>query len=378
MEQKQNKTFNEIINGEEFSLKDLFSILKYSAFALKKVIFSLFIIAIIFSLFLYYSQSNEFESEATVLIDQSGGNQSLGNNSLSSLLGINTVSIGNEGNLFGPDMYEDIIKSDAFLSDLVESKILFDKKNNKIISLVEYFKLNPPKRKYFNFEKNAESATKNFVLVDSLIHSSNISDSSLYFLNKIPPIVELSSETSNTMSIIKDRIKLTIKGKKLNIHVTMPNQNLSANLCKVVLDKIINYVTKYKTTKQRENMIFLENRYLEAKQKYINAQNNLANYKDMNNGLIFQSAQTREQLLTNELNLSFNIYNQFALQLEQTKFELKKEMPFFIVTDPIKLPGNNKEKMFVIILKSIFISLFLSFILVIFKTVNPTINHARN
>ena len=51
----------------------------------------------------------------------------------------------------------------------------------------------------------------------------------------------------------------------------------------------------------------------------------------------------REQVLQNEMNLAFSVYNQFAIQVEQAKIELKKESPIFSTLNPIEIPSSKSE-----------------------------------
>jgi hypothetical protein len=216
------------------------------------------------------------------------------------------------------------------------------------------------KNKFYNNDNFWETSIDN-----------NDSIKSLYFTNKVPPIVEIPGEIKSASSDLKQRIKLEIKGKRLTVHIKMPEEKLSANLCKLVLEKIINYVYIYKTNRQRENIHYLEQNYNIAKAKYSTAQLALANFKDQNIGLIFQSTQTREQVLNNELNLAFNLYNQFSVQLEQARFDYKKEQPLFIVTDPVKLLGNSNKSYIIMLLKYFLIFILFSFTSVFYRILNP-------
>jgi hypothetical protein len=280
-------------------------------------------------------------------------------------------------------MYEEIVKSDAFLNELAETKYIYDEKSDKTQTISQYFTDYDKKgylvktyffTKFRSININKTRDKKDFKNADNFWKTTvDINDSakSLYFSNKVPPIVEIPAEISNAAGILKQRIKLEIKGKRLTVRIKMPDENLSANLCKLVLEKIINYVSIYKTNRQRENINYLEKNYNLAKSKYITAQLSLADYKDQNIGIIFQSSQTREQLLINELNLAFNLYNQFSIQLEQAKFDYKKEQPLFIVTDPVKILGNSNNSYLIILLKYFLIFILFVFASVFYRILNP-------
>jgi uncharacterized protein involved in exopolysaccharide biosynthesis len=142
-----------------------------------------------------------------------------------------------------------------------------------------------------------------------------------------------------------------------------------------VLEKLINYITLYKTNKIQTNLIYLEKRYAESEIKYKIAQQNLASFKDRNLGLIFQSNQAAEQTLNNELNVAFNIFNQFSIQLEQARVDLKKETPMFTILEPISIQNTPSEPTLTTLLIKYFLGGIASFIVVlIFQLVKPVLN----
>ena len=121
---------------------------------------------------------------------------------------------------------------------------------------------------------------------------------------------------------------------------------------------------------ERDNINYLQNRFDESELKYKQSQLKLANFKDNSLGLIFQSVQTREQVYTNELTINFNVYSQFAMQLEQAKIDLKKETPLFSVIEPITIPTSNSEPLFIkLFIKYLFVSFALSFIFIIYSII---------
>lgn len=374
MEEKKIKNIKDIINGQEFSIADLMKIFKSVIILQKKYLLVLLCFFVFGSIFHFWIQKVEFQSEATVLIEQ---NTPTNAGAIAGLLGISGNNFGQiSDNIFGPEMYEDIVKSDAFLNELANTKFLYDETSAKSKTLSQYFneydKKNYLEKTNFGSKIISTKSNKHKIYFNTSNGNSDTSFwyKSLYFSNKVPPIVEVPNDILKASEDLKERIKLEIKGKKIIVKVTMPEEELSANLCKLVLEKIINYVSVYKTNRQRDNIFYLEKNYNEAKLKYTTAQLALANYKDKNFGIIFQSSQTREQILYNELNLAFNLYNQFSIQLEQAKFDYKKEQPLFIVTDPIKLLGNSNKSFLILLLKYLLVYSLFAFAYVFYKIIN--------
>ncbi len=352
MDNKEKRLSN-LLKQDEFYLADLFKIAFDAVRKSKKIVIGLLICIILLFTLDYIISPFEFESKATVMVEQQSSTNS---NSLSSLLGLSNNMSSSSGNGdLGPGMYSELFKSQVFLNEIIQTKFLISEDSKDSITLEQYFsngenlsfyqKIKNPSSFFSQSETKKESKKINkdqrqsiITNLDSaLIIKKNISPE-LIFSNQIPPIVQIDEKKSAVIGIIKKRIRLEIKDKNVIVYTKMPNAFLSAIVGKMVLENLLNYITAFKTHKQLTQIEFLERRVNESEEKYKRAQKNFAGYKDNTLGVILQSAQTREQILNNELSIAFNIYNQFAVQLEQAKVGLKKETPSFSILEPITIP----------------------------------------
>ena len=296
---------------------------------------------------------DEYLGEVVVLTEN-GSSSSInlaGLNELSGLLGGNVNN--NSNGIMNSEMYQSIIESQPFLSELVSTKFRDSKNRYKYLTLQEYFK-NGEKRNFISnmvsylyeipdfiqslFRRESKSGSK----FDNLVVENEVNPASL-MSNEVPPIVMLDNSKLLVMNIVKNRINLDVKGAEVSISAKMPEQILSAQVCKLVLEKLIEYVTKYKTNKLRDNLRFLELRKQEAETNYRRAQLKVSGFKDNSLGLIFQSVQIKETVLQNDVNLNFNIFNQVSSQYEQAKIDLKKETPLFSALNPIEIPNTKAD-----------------------------------
>jgi hypothetical protein len=155
----------------------------------------------------------------------------------------------------------------------------------------------------------------------------------------------------------------------------MPDSFMAAAVNKLLLEQLINYVTAFNTIKQRSNIAFLEDRFRESKGIYTSKQQRLAGVRDNSLGVIFQSALTRQEIMANELTIAFNIYNQFAVQLEAARIDLKKETPLFTVVEPISLPSPQVEPLLAkTLFKYILYAIVVAILLVGYRIVSPKRN----
>jgi hypothetical protein len=365
-----NKLIYQIFSKDEITISDIWKIVKISikkSLWLSIIIMSAFYI---YALFDYKTRPIEYRAEAHVRVeDYEKTNSKI--ESLSSLFGDKDQNA--TGKILGPEMFGEIINSKAFLNDLVISKIPINENGADSTTLESYFqnfqnisKLQKLKSLILNKEikitnKKVDEPKK--IDFEKVVQEEINSD--ILFSQTVPPIVTLRGSRSNAMSIMQGRIDFKFIDGKASVFVKMPDPLLSAVTTKLVLEKIIDFVTKYKTKKQVENLKYIEQKFTESQNKYKIAQNKYSGYKDASLGVILQSAQINDQILSNNSTILFNIYNQFALQLEQAKFELKKEAPLFFVLEPISIPGAKFEPNFqTILLKKI--SLGFVFVVIIF------------
>jgi hypothetical protein len=355
-----NKKLLDLLRQDEFYLADLFQIFSNVIKKSKNIIISVALLLTILLILDYNLTPIEYESKATVMVEQQG---STNNNSLSSILALtnstnNTINNG----ILGPEMYTELFKSQVFLNEIIQTKIPINQDAKDSISLEEYFshgeklsfyqKLKKPINFFNNsnpYAINLKSKSKSNSLtnnLDSNLIVKNSINPELIFSNQIPPIVQIDIKKASVIEIMKKRIRLEIKDKNVTVYTKMPNAFQSAVVGKAVLENLLRYITAFKTHKQLTQIEFLEKRVNDSEERYKKAQLNYAGYKDNSLGIILQTAQTREQILNNELTIAFNIYNQFTVQLEQARVDLKKETPYFSILDPISIPCAQIEPSF--------------------------------
>ena len=134
----REKKLSDLLKQDEFYLTDLFKIVFLAIKKSKKIIILLFLsIIILFTLDFIFAPI-EFESKATVMVEQQS---STNNSSLSSLLGLsnNSNNLNNNSSILGPEMYTELFKSQVFLNEIIQSKIPISQESKDSISLEEFF-----------------------------------------------------------------------------------------------------------------------------------------------------------------------------------------------------------------------------------------------
>ena len=297
----------------------------------------------------------EYKAEARVLSEDGGASSSAsgGLAGLASLAGVGLPGGSSESSSgLSPDMYPTIATSEPFLLDLMKERFYFQEKG-KEMSLQEYFSEERPGHifaKAFGFLRGIPGRffalferNKTWEIPSQESEDSGSTDNGVASEPKRPTIVHITADQKYVIDQLGPRIAIEAEGRMIAVSVKMPEPYISAQLNNLVLERVIDYVTAYKTKKQRENLQFIQERAVEAESKFKEAQLRLAAFRDANQGIVTQTARTREEQLLAEFNLATNIYSGLAQQLEQTKIQLKKDTPLFTEFEPVTVPLSKAE-----------------------------------
>jgi hypothetical protein len=372
---KINKfTLKDLLEKDSIPLFELFKLVKSTILRSWIYFIIIFVICLIISILDFKLTPVMFETQATVLIDQSNsGKNSSGLGSLGTILGVNIDNTSGSSGIMGPDMYKDIVMSQAFLNEMVIAKIPQNNKNTDSITLEQYAFTSNILKTIPNNRLDIENKNNLSLTIKKEINPS------LIFSNQVPPIVKIDENRMSAIGFLKNRITINIKEKNCIVKVKMEDPFISAISTKLVLEKLIMYITLYKTSKSQDNLNYLEKKYKEAEFNYKNAQQKLASFKDRNLGLMLQTAQATEQILNNEVAATFGIYNQFLLQTEQAKIDLKKETPIFSILEPITIPEKPIEpSLSNIIIKYTVYFLIACFLFLIYTLIKPLFNEQNS
>jgi hypothetical protein len=340
------------IENDELSLKEILSFFKRFIPFWKTSLILLIVPLFTTALIGYFSAKVsplEYDATSVMISDQvasSAGNSSLSN--LANLAGVQMPVASSDGSL-GADIYPILLSNKPFLLEFSQTPIYFEEINDSI-TLQFFFEKNQEDGFFSRMsslikgEERSYDDLKNFLkenkLPEPMVSKSDsvVKKNTDLFLSNRTYISGLTSIDKNIISIIESRIKFEQNGKFITTSVKMPNAKLSAEATKALISLMIKYITNFKLSKQLEDFNFLEERTKEAEERYKRSQVELANFKDNNYNVVFESYKIRGMQLENEFTLTFGLYNQLVNQLEQAKIQLKKETPLFIMVEPVYVP----------------------------------------
>ena len=177
--------------------------------------------------------------------------------------------------------------------------------------------------------------------------------------------IELSKKESQKIETLKKMIIASVdkKTSMTTVAVTLQNPKVAAVVADSVVGKLQEYIINYRTSKAKEDCIYLERLFKERQQEYYVAQKRYADYMDSHDNIILQSVRAEQERLQNDMSLAYQVYSQVASQLQVARAEVQEEKPVFAVVEPAVVPLNpsgTSKKIYVLAF------IFLSVCIVIF------------
>ncbi|MAN87763.1 MAG: hypothetical protein CL555_13300 [Algoriphagus sp.] len=274
---------------------------------------------------------------------------------LGGLSGLNLGDFNSQetGNI-SPQLYQEIIYSYPFLWRLSKKSIEIEGQKQKLGLYVE--------------ENRRPS-------IPSLIKKYTIGLPNVLF-GEEPPQINLDSEIKDSLVFAQRELipmfneyrKLILltedpKNGSISIETQTVSPEVSAQVSAHVFELLSEYVTEYKTEKAKQNLEFIQERFLEAQSKFYDTQKSLSNFRDRNQNLNFSSARAQEERLLAEYNLASNLYNNLAIQLDQAKIKVQEDIPqLTIINPPVVSYQVSKPNIPLILALSVFLGVIIAFV----------------
>lgn len=275
---------------------------------------------------------------AIVTLSPEMGN-SQGNNGLAGLaasfLG-NGMATGNSTDALNASLSADIISSTPFLIDLSDVNVITTKRKNYTLDVY----LNEQSIPWWNYGMNIPG-----IVISKLrsIFSNGSKDSTINDIKQ--STIELSPEKYRTLQLLKKSIIVSIDKKTsiTSISVTLQDPKVAAISANYVANNLQEYISNYRTSKAKEDYIYLEKMYKEYQQEYYISQKKYADYIDSNDNVILQTVLTEQERLQNDMNLAYQVYSQITSQLQIAKAKIQEEKPVFAIVEPAVVPIHSSS-----------------------------------
>jgi len=312
----------------------------------RKFIIKSAVIAAVIGVLVAISTPNTYTASSMFTPNSSGSSSggASGLKGLASLAGINIGSSMEGAKEISPMLYGKILESYTFKKELLEAPL---KNLGEVSSLRDYF-LNESSSSFFGTVKEYTIGLPSKIIGWFKSEPKESSLQSLEGLNTI------SEEEFEYFKEIDEMLTLNINDKDgyLEISATSKLPQLAAQLVKNGENILQNQIIAIKTKSSSELLAYLEEQYTIKNKLLIEAQDNLANFKDRNLNISrssFSNAQTR---LEAELQVATSVFQNVVTQLEQVKLQVAKDTPVFSLLKPVVVPTEKsapKRSLIVII-----------------------------
>ncbi len=322
-------------NGE-VRLKEFFLIFKAGRLVIWTSIAIFGTLGLIYSL----TSPNQYTTTSQILTEQPRNISS--RSQLGALAGLAGLSNGGgTEEVISADLYPVVLTNSNFLLELAEGQYYFEDEGQQL-TLVEYFA---------KYEKtNWITSIKNYAFGSIMrlfrkratpIAISNVLADTTARIDTL--YRQLTSTQLSAIEKLKGRILIEKLDRIISISTKMPDPKVSAILNRKIIDYLIRYVTDVQTDRERKNFEFIEERLEEAENRVKRARMALADFRDSNFGLVFETHKSQIDKLQTELSLASNIYNTISQQHEQARIKRQESKPVLtVLQDPI-LPLTPSE-----------------------------------
>ena len=260
------------------------------------------------------------------------------------------VAMGDGTDALNASLSADIVSSTPFLLELSTMKVQVTK--NKVMTLDTYLdeESSPWCNYVIGFPGMVIGGVKSlFTEEDELTSSDQESQGT----------IELSKKELGKIKALKNMIIASVdkKTSMTSVAVTLQNPKVTAVVADSVVKKLQEYIIGYRTSKSKEDCLYLEKLFKERQQEYYTAQQKYADYLDSHDNIILQSVRAEQERLQNDMNLAYQVYSQVANQLQVARAKVQEEKPVFAIVEPAVVPLTpSGTSMKIYVLAFIFLS----------------------
>lgn len=158
-----------------------------------------------------------------------------------------------------------------------------------------------------------------------------------------PKIVEYDAAYHAVLETLGKRFSVFADKKTSIITLTakMPDRYAAADLVRTASDRLMARIIEYEAKKAQEQIRFVEEQIVISKLRLDRIQRDQALLSDRTRETVSAIAQIESQRLQREYNLAFDVYRQFATELEQARIKKAQDTPVFTVLEQVVVPNKR-------------------------------------
>lgn len=310
--------------------------------AIRKTIYKAAGIGLVIGIIIAISIPKQYTVEVT-LSPEMGNNKGSGLSGLAASFLGNEVTMGDGTDALNASLSADIVSSTPFLLELSTMEISVSRDESMTLNTYLDEESSPWWNYVIGFPEMLIGGVKSLLVDDESIASIGVNQG----------IIKLSKKESKKIETLKKMITAAVDKKTsiTSVAVTLQNPRVAAVVADSVVKKLQEYIIDYRTSKAKEDCLYLEKLFKERQQEYYTAQRKYANYIDSHDNIILQSVRTEQERLQSDMGLAYQMYSQVASQLQVARAKIQEEKPVFAVLEPAVvplLPSGISKKIYVL------------------------------
>lgn len=329
------KQVNQMPQEEEIDLVEVIRKLWKNRKLIIKITVVFMVLGVLVALF-----SPKVYTAGCTMVPQSGDKKAGGSLSgLASMVGINLGGVSS-GEILAPSIYPKILSSIPFKKDLMATPLKFEDYEEPV-TLLDYY----TKEEYQRFSLGGTIMKYTIGLPGLILSAIRGVDTTTISTGEGSLIQTLSQDEKDMSKMLDNMVSLNVNDKEgyVQLSASLAEPLAVAQLAQRAQTLLQEYITRFKIEKVQSNLDFVRNQYENAKVRYEDKQEELARFRDANKNFSSAVAKTREEMLTNDYNLAFNVYSELAKQLEQAEIAVNETTPILTVVEPVVVPTERSK-----------------------------------
>ena len=286
---------------------------------------------------------NSYQASSVFIAQTSNDKPSASLGGLASLAGINLSSMGGNSGI-SIELYPKISYSLPFKRAMLEAQIVYEKQS---MTYADYLKHQPTP--LVNYIKKYTIGLPGH-LIGLLKQKPSNEEAAL----ETGYGLRISSEESALIGRLGSIIELVINQKEgfITLSINDPAPEVAAQMATWAEQELQERVIAYQIKNTKELFDFTQAQYLEKQQEVFALQDQIARFTVENQDISSPYVQNELRRLESEYNMVYTIYTQLASQKEQVALQIKKDLPIFMIIDPVRIPnakaGPNRKLILII------------------------------
>ncbi len=312
----------------EFSLSTLITVLRSKAKRIMLIVVS----AAVVGYLLGWCIPKEYQSEASIIPETPDESGMGGAASLASMAGID---LGSGLDAIGPDLYPNVVGSNAFLVDMLYVRVSMLEGEAKDILLMEYLQ-DHTSMPFWGYGKKALGALM------KMLRSSKPKGSMIPTEGRINPEY-MSEDDEALVEGLKYSIGCQADVKTGVIYVSYRCQDplVAKMVVDTVMQRLQQFITDYRTSKARVDLLHYQQMERETRAEYERAQMAYARYCDSHAGNLLQTYVSERDVLENDMQLALTAYQRMKQQAQMAESKVQEKTPAFTVLQRASVPTRH-------------------------------------